>query len=172
MLMTPHQNRSHYTEPLCSKKITRNKFRRKHEAISSVGTSWAVNYILVFKNPQISPKNLSVFYPFMVLVSSIFWLSESVMAIEKVFDSQFYSLSLNSCGARNNVDTASTDDLYVIHDTAGLCYSIFPSLLLISTPVVFFHLKMESALGFSASGKWSERLYTWSLFLLDWAASI
>lgn len=122
-------------------------------------TLWAVNCILVFKNPRISLKNLSNFcirifglqHPLVIWVSNgNYWLQK-----EKVFESQFHSVSLNSSRARNNVNTASTDDPCIIHDTAGLCYS-----LSFSTPVVFFHVKMQSVLSFPASCEQSERLYT------------
>lgn len=42
---------------------------------------------------------------------------------------------------RYNLGVVSTYDLYIIRDTTNLCCSTFPSLLLPSTPVVFFHSK-------------------------------
>lgn len=56
--------------------------------------------------------------------------------------------------ARNNLDTAYTDDLYITHDINDPCYSIFPSLLLFSTPIVFFPAKDQ---------KWTQFLCIWKL---------
>lgn len=56
--------------------------------------------------------------------------------------------------ARNNLDTAYTDDLYITRDTEDPRYSIFASLSLISIPIVFFPPK---------DGKWTHFLCIWKV---------
>lgn len=61
--------------------------------------------------------------------------------------------------AWQNLDTAYTHDLYITHDTEDpLLQYLFILFCLSLLPLSFFHLKMESELSFSASGKWPERL--------------
>lgn len=166
MSMIPHRRRPHYTELRCCQKLYSKESSHRTSYIESTWQGAFRDFVSYKSQLNIQKptnysffKNLSnaIFYHFYFLSLTIFSYLTQKMSIKKkkylIHSSTLIPLQLEIIWAQPTLMTSIS--LMTLKTPAIVSFLHFCLSLL---PLSVFHLKTESELGFSVSGKWSERL--------------